>query len=347
MSTLTGALPDSPFCGCEGSDAPPPPPGDLDLPSPETLRTLHADGIRLARNRLMLALAAPVASAVMIAAVIAARLPLYCVIAVAVALLSAFAGALREWIRLRRSDPLESWLRERREEVEEFRAHSEVQARVNSTRPVVSYAVAAAIGLVTLVQFVAGFEPSIAAAALVKPAVRHGEWWRLLSASFLHVNLFHVLVNLSAVVALGTMIEAFDRPLRVPLAYLAGVLGGNLASFQALQATSVGASGGALGLLGYLALSGVGPASSPSWLRKQVLGNLAMIAITGAVGFFFIDNAAHAGGVAAGMIVGAASAAARRISERSVRAVDTWGSVAAALLAAAAVFTAGRLLHAW
>ena len=225
--------------------------------------------------------------------------------------------------------------------------HAELVARSNTTRPVLTLAVAAAIAIVTSVQYLTGLEPSIAAAALVKPAVRAGEWWRLLSASFLHANAMHVLANLSAVIALGTLIETFDRPLRVPFAYLAGVLGGSLASTLVLPATSVGASGGVLGLLAYLAISGVGPTSSPTWMRKRMFGHLATIAATGLVGFFFIDNAAHAGGAAAGMLVGGLSATARRISERSVRAVDTCGFVAAAILAAAAVFTAGRLLHAW
>ena len=90
--------------------------------------------------------------------------------------------------------------------------------------------------------------------------------------------------TLSALVALGTLVEAYDRRARAPLAYLAGAIVGSLASTLLLAASSVGASAGVLGLLGFLLMAGGEATASRAWMRKGLLRLMVMIAATGLVG---------------------------------------------------------------
>jgi membrane associated rhomboid family serine protease len=202
---------------------------------------------------------------------------------------------------------------------------------------------------VTLVQF---FGPGVAAslplAALVKPAVREGEWWRLITAALLHANGMHLCANVASLGVLGEFVEVYDRRARVALVFLAGAICGGIASTLAFSATSVGASGGVLGLGGYLLGAGVGPRSAPGWLTRRVKRGLLPTAVLGITGFLFIDNAAHIGGLAAGYAIGLlAKRAARDDNSRLAHALDWAGWLSLALLACMAVFTTGRLLRAW
>jgi rhomboid protease GluP len=183
---------------------------------------------------------------------------------------------------------------------------------------------------------------------LVKPAVRAGEWWRLLSAGFLHGGVNHLLGNLTGLLAFGTVIEFYDRRARVPLAFLVGVICCSLASTLAMNATSLGASGGVLALAGYLLGARVGPSGATGWIKRLVQRNLILTAAFGVIGFMFIDNAGHIGGVLGGFAVGVISfRASQRGGDRTARRLDVLGWTSAAILLMTAIFTTGRLLQAW
>ncbi len=350
MTTLTGSFDGTTRGGVEHRVVPPPATGTdtMDGPSPDTVRALHDDAIRLARGRLLMALPAPFGIAVLIYVMALDPRRAWMLAGPVVALIAMLAGVVHEWWHLRRVDPLDNWRRERQEETQESMALAEHQSRILGVTPYVSYGLAALVAVVTGVQFIVpGVGASIELAALVKPAVRAGEWWRLLSASFLHGNLWHLLGNLSALVALGTLVEAYDQRARAPLAYLAGAIVGSLASTLLLVTSSVGASAGVLGLVGYLLMAGGDTTASRAWMRKGLLRLMWTIAVTGLVGYFFIDNAGHAGGVLGGAFVGALSARANRIGGVWPRRLDICGYSAGVVLLAGAIFTSGRLLRAW
>jgi membrane associated rhomboid family serine protease len=161
-----------------------------------------------------------------------------------------------------------------------------------------------AVGVLQLVS--GGVGHSIEAAGLVKAEVRGGAWWRLLTAPLLHAGFLHLWFNFAALAAFGRFVEAHTRRVHVLVIFVCSALAGSVASLLLLPAaTSVGASGGVLGLLGFLlALSYRGTSPLPAGARRTLWGVILLNAAIGMVGFQFIDNAAHAGGFVAGALLG-------------------------------------------
>jgi membrane associated rhomboid family serine protease len=87
--------------------------------------------------------------------------------------------------------------------------------------------------------------------ALRASDVAGGDYWRLLTAGFLHASFFHIFFNLFALWILGTMLEPAIGSVRFGLIYFVSLLAG---SFGALLVTpdsfTVGASGAIFGLMG-------------------------------------------------------------------------------------------------
>ncbi len=157
------------------------------------------------------------------------------------------------------------------------------------------------IGLVGLVQMLPS--DSIQAAGLVKSAYLNGQWWRLLTAPLLHGNLIHFLMNASALLYLGRRIEVFARWPHVPLVFLFSACIGGEASARFVSSTSVGASGGLMGWLGFLLVfESLHARLVPRSARRRLVAGVLLTGLIGLIGYRFIDNAAHAGGLIAGML---------------------------------------------
>jgi membrane associated rhomboid family serine protease len=81
--------------------------------------------------------------------------------------------------------------------------------------------------------------------------VSDGEYWRVLTAGFLHAGFFHLLFNMFSLWILGTLLEPAIGHVRFALIFIVSVLAG---SFGALlvepDSLTVGASGGIFGLMG-------------------------------------------------------------------------------------------------
>jgi membrane associated rhomboid family serine protease len=149
---------------------------------------------------------------------------------------------------------------------------------------------------------------SIDAAGLVKDAVRAGEWWRLATAPLLHAGLLHFWMNYVALFALAQLVEVHAHRAYVPLVFAVSALAGGIASLLLMpHGTSVGASGGILGILGFLiVLVRVRPDAFPPDFARALWRSVGANAVLGLALFFLIDNAAHAGGLLAGAAMGAA-----------------------------------------
>src|SRR5262249_30622157 len=82
------------------------------------------------------------------------------------------------------------------------------------------------------------------ARANLKVAVRAGEWWRLWSATLLHVGPLHLGVNMLSLWWLGRLVEQMFGSLRFAAIYVLAGLGGSVASlYFGGPGTSAGASG--------------------------------------------------------------------------------------------------------
>ncbi len=161
------------------------------------------------------------------------------------------------------------------------------------------------IALVGLAQWMPG--DGISAAGLVKGRyLNDGEWWRLLTAPFLHGNLIHFLMNAAALAYLGKRLEVFARWPHLPLVFLFSACVGGEASARFVQATSVGASGGLMGWLGFLLVfESLHGRLIPLKARRRLLAGVLLTGLIGVIGYRFIDNAAHLGGLLAGMLYAA------------------------------------------
>lgn len=187
------------------------------------------------------------------------------------------------------------------------------QAR--GTKPVYTYILIGCLIAVTIVQlnietvesiFEIG-EQSAFIAGLVKPLVREGEWWRILTAATLHgIFPLHLYFNAQAFYGFGTLIEVLSNRAHLAIVFLLSIIGGGLLSlFFMPNAISIGASGGIMGLIGYLAVYGYRRRKQlPPDFLKTMLINIGFIAAFGLVAYQIVDNFGHLGGLLTGAIYG-------------------------------------------
>jgi rhomboid protease GluP len=173
-------------------------------------------------------------------------------------------------------------------------------------RPWGTWILTAILALLFLLQYRVGLRSSIEAAGLMKDQVRAGEVWRMLTAGLIHGGVAHIIFNGMALIAIGRMVEALLGPWRMLTGFVIAVLVGSLASLILMPNTpSVGASGGILGLGGVLiGLSWRRAEIREAGLARAMARWLLVLAMIGLVGWGFIDNAAHGGGVVGGILVG-------------------------------------------
>jgi len=130
--------------------------------------------------------------------------------------------------------------------------------------------------------------------------VATGQWWRLITATFMHSGVFHVGFNMYALYFLGPGLERFFGQRRYVALYALSAFGGSVSSlmFSPVNTLSVGASGAIFGLM--TATIVVGRA-----VKQDVSQIMGLFAINIALGFFSsgIDWRAHLGGAAVGALV--------------------------------------------
>jgi membrane associated rhomboid family serine protease len=162
--------------------------------------------------------------------------------------------------------------------------------------------------------------------------VATGEYYRLLTATFLHAGVLHLGLNMMALSVLGPPLEQALGRARFVALYLLAALGGSVTAFVLAQGftLSVGASGAIFGLFGayYVVVRRMGGSTS------SIVGLLAVnLVITFALPF--IDWRAHLGGLVTGGLVAAALAYAPRGDRRT--AVQAAACTAVLLLLVAVV----------
>jgi membrane associated rhomboid family serine protease len=139
------------------------------------------------------------------------------------------------------------------------------------------------------------------------PLVELGEWWRVLTAMFLHGGILHLLFNMYALWLFGPVLERRFGSVPYASLYAAGGLaGGMLYQLLGSDAPAVGASGAIFALLGALLAASYRQRHTRS--GAAVFGQLGiLLAINLALPIFMPDIAwqAHVGGLVAGILIAA------------------------------------------
>ena len=143
--------------------------------------------------------------------------------------------------------------------------------------------------------------------ACYAPLINEGQWWRMLTATFLHGGVTHLLANLFCLFYVGIHLETLMSRCQYLCVYLLSALAGSAVSllWHAEPVVAVGASGAIFGLYGaYIALllGRIYPKQHTKSILKETaifIGfNLLMGILPG------IDNAAHIGGLLCGIALG-------------------------------------------
>ena len=176
-------------------------------------------------------------------------------------------------------------------------------------QPVFSVLFVAANFLVFIGELISRYD-LVSAGGLEREAVMvQHQYWRLLTAMFLHTDTSHLCNNMIIVLFLGAMLEREVGHIWFFCIYLLSGVGGNVVSLirkviEGSDALSLGASGAAYGLDGLLlALVLLVPAFRRNIPPARVL---LMILLSLYAGFSAqnIDNAAHVGGLIIGFLLG-------------------------------------------
>jgi rhomboid protease GluP len=125
--------------------------------------------------------------------------------------------------------------------------------------------------------------------------ILNGEWYRLITAGYLHVWFLHIFMNMMGLFNLGPIVEEI---------YTVATITGFVASAMWQPGvSSLGASAGLFGLLGALIAYGlVSKSFVAKHLQQQCIVNAAAGFLMGAF-MPMIDNAAHAGGLIGGFAI--------------------------------------------
>jgi rhomboid protease GluP len=216
---------------------------------------------------------------------------------------------------------------------------------VPTARPVATYVLLGAIIVVFLVETALGgstnMDVLVRLGAKVTALIVEGEYWRLLTAMFLHIGLTHLFFNGYALLAIGTELERFFGSTRFVVVYFVSGLFGSLASYAFSYNLSAGASGAIFGIVGALAAFFMLHRDRlGAWGRTRLANIAFLIVINLVLGFTRpgIDNLGHMGGLVSGFALGWALSPRYALDPYVQRVVDEnrprryWPVVAGALL---------------
>jgi rhomboid protease GluP len=163
----------------------------------------------------------------------------------------------------------------------------------------------------------------IAAGASVSGGGADVSHWRWLTAAFIHANLLHIVMNLWVLGQIGVLSErALGRGLYAAAYVVTGVIGNILSTLHAAghpqMTVAVGASGAIMGLIGMAATFAwrSGQRAAAKVLAFNILFVLGVGLSLSARGISLVDNAAHIGGLFAGVAIGLVRVAVRRPTPR-------------------------------
>jgi rhomboid protease GluP len=182
-------------------------------------------------------------------------------------------------------------------------------------------------------------EPQYRLGASYGPAIFYeNEWWRLITAMFLHAGLLHIGFNMMALMQLGPPLEELYGSARYLFFYVVTGAFGYFVS-AATGHFSLGASGALLGLVGLLlAITTKRGGAYMREIRSRLITDVVILFALGFSGFMAMDNFAHGGGLAAGFLLGKLFADRKPVTAGERRTADALGWLAGVVIIASFVF---------
>ncbi|MDD2504265.1 MAG: rhomboid family intramembrane serine protease [Clostridia bacterium] len=182
---------------------------------------------------------------------------------------------------------------------------------VNRRPPYVTYVLLGLTILAYLLMSLFGFlygwdqgEQLILFGAKVNILIAYGQYWRLLTAMFLHIGILHLFFNSYALYIYGPIVESLFGKMKFIVVYLISGLTGSLLSYIFSSSISAGASGAIFGLMGSLLYFG----RRNKDIFRRIFGPRLLIIIGFNLFYGFvnpgIDNWGHIGGLIGGYLVG-------------------------------------------
>ena len=139
----------------------------------------------------------------------------------------------------------------------------------------------------------------------INAAIAQGEWWRVVTAIFLHGSFTHILFNAFSLFVFAPDLERLVGKWRFLIIYFASGLAGNILTYivQGPTYASVGASGAIFGVFGaYAALVYYTRNNFPQ--LKQVILPLLIVSVIMTFLSPGTNATAHIGGLATGFVIG-------------------------------------------
>jgi rhomboid protease GluP len=156
--------------------------------------------------------------------------------------------------------------------------------------------------LVNFILYIADyFNPQVQRWGASMPAfMMDGQWWRLITAGFLHGGILHILMNSWALFGIGAEVEQLFGTSRMIVFYFTSTVSGFYLSSHAGH-YSVGSSAGIFGLIGAMIAFGI---VDKSHMGSMVKGYYTQWLIWGVIISFLpgVDFMAHLGGFAGGFV---------------------------------------------
>lgn len=203
--------------------------------------------------------------------------------------------------------------------IEELLAEADFELRLSKMTPLtwalyLMVALNVGVWLANVLSGVSAFKPLPSellhwGANSAASVVEDHQYWRLLSATFLHAGVLHIALNMLGLWEAGKQLNRLYGNAPFLMIYFASALVGSALSlhFSAQQAVSVGASGAVFGVLGALLTAMYRHRGRiPGTMSKNVMSS-QLVFLVYALGQGFakegIDNAAHVGGLLAGSLL--------------------------------------------
>lgn len=138
--------------------------------------------------------------------------------------------------------------------------------------------------------------------AKVNSLIKEGQIWRLVTSSFLHADIVHLLVNCYSLNSVGPAVEKLSGPKRFFAVYTASAVAGSTMSYYLCKAPAVGASGAIFGLVGSFAVFVLRHRKLMKGGQQSLFQISRVIAINMVLGLMSrgIDNWGHIGGLIGG-----------------------------------------------